>query len=97
MVGGYPHAARTDPRTPYWRPARLLLMLDNGRPVARNAWSKIWMPAARAAGLPPRIGLHIVPHWYAAALIRHGASVKAVQARLGHSSAGVTLDVYGHL
>ena len=30
-------------------------------------------------------------------LIRSGASVKVVQARLGHSSAKTTLDVYGHL
>lgn len=30
-------------------------------------------------------------------MIRSGASVKVVQARLGHSSAKTTLDVYGHL
>lgn len=30
-------------------------------------------------------------------LIRSGASMKAVQVRLGHSSAKTTLDVYGHL
>jgi integrase len=39
----------------------------------------------------------VVRHWYASALIRHGASVKAVHARLGHSSAKATLDVYSHL
>jgi integrase len=88
---------RTDPLAPRRRSARLLFTLDCGRPVTRNVWSAIWMPAARAAGLPPRTGLHVVRHWYASALIRQGASVKAVQARLGHASAGVTLDVYGHL
>jgi integrase len=36
-------------------------------------------------------------HIYASMLIRSGASVKAVQVRLGHSSAKTTLDVYGHL
>jgi len=30
-------------------------------------------------------------------LIRSGASVKVIQARLGHSSAKTTFDVYGHL
>jgi integrase len=30
-------------------------------------------------------------------LIHGGESVKAVQARLGHSSASITLDVYSHL
>lgn len=88
---------RTDPRKPHRRTARLLFTLDSGRPIARNAWSDVWMPAARAAGLPTRTGLHVVRHWYASALIRHGASVKAVQSRLGHASASVTLDVYSHL
>ena len=75
---------RTDPLAPRRRSARLLFTLDCGRPVTRNVWSAIWMPAARAAGLPPRTGLHVVRHWYASAPIRQGASVKAVQARLGH-------------
>jgi integrase len=30
-------------------------------------------------------------------LIRHGESVKVVQARLGHASASETLDTYSHL
>jgi hypothetical protein len=30
-------------------------------------------------------------------VIRQGASVKAVQRRLGHATASITLDVYGHL
>jgi integrase len=36
-------------------------------------------------------------HYYASLLIRSGASVKVVQARLGHASAKTTLDTYGHL
>ncbi len=34
---------------------------------------------------------------YASLLIRHGESVKTVQARLGHASAAETLDNYSHL
>ena len=34
-------------------------------------------------GCRPPTGLHVVRHWYASALIRHGASVKAVQAGWG--------------
>jgi hypothetical protein len=30
-------------------------------------------------------------------MIRQGASVKAVQKQLGHATASVTLDTYGHL
>lgn len=53
--------------------------------------------AARAAGLCDEISLHDLRHFYASLLIRHGASVKTVQARLGHKSATETLDTYGHL
>lgn len=35
--------------------------------------------------------------FYASLLIRNGANVKLVQARLGHKSATETLDTYGHL
>jgi integrase len=40
---------------------------------------------------------HDLRHYYAGLLIRHAESVKVVQARLGHSSAGETLDTYSHL
>ena len=30
-------------------------------------------------------------------MIRQGASVKAVQKQLGHATASITLDTYGHL
>ena len=53
--------------------------------------------AARAAGLSDEITLHDLRHFYASLLIRNGANVKLVQARLGHKSATETLDTYGHL
>ncbi|MGZ8802423.1 MAG: tyrosine-type recombinase/integrase, partial [Mycobacterium sp.] len=42
-------------------------------------------------------GFHALRHDYASLLIRHGESVKTVQARLGHASAVETLDTYSHL
>ena len=41
--------------------------------------------------------MHSLRHLYASQLIRHGESVKTVQARLGHASASETLDTYSHL
>lgn len=53
---------------------------------------------ARAkAGLADWATPHDLRHFYASTLIRSGASIKVVQTRLGHASAKVTLDVYGHL
>jgi integrase len=90
-------ADQTDPRRVGQRAAQLVFTLDDGRPVRRNRWSELWTPAARAAGLPPGTGLHVLRHLYASLLIRHGESVKTVQARLGHASAAITLDTYSHL
>jgi integrase len=54
-------------------------------------------PAARRAGLPDALRAHDLRHTAASLLIRQGASVKAVQKTLGHKSAVMTLDRYGHL
>ena len=52
-------------------------------------------PAVKRAGLSG-VTLHALRHFYASLLIRHGESVKTVQARLGHASAAETLDTYSH-
>ena len=57
----------------------------------------VWRAAVKAAGAPGGTGFHQLRHFYASLLIRHGESVKTVQARLGHASASETLDTYSHL
>ena len=47
---------------------------------------------AALGGVPVRGAVPHVP-----LLIRHGESVKTVQARLGHKTAAETLDTYAHL
>jgi integrase len=54
-------------------------------------------PAARQVGLADTLRAHDLRHTAASLLIRQGASVKAVQKTLGHKSAVMTLDRYGHL
>jgi integrase len=54
-------------------------------------------PAAERAGLPATLRAHDLRHTAASLVIREGASVKAVQRSLGHKSAVMTLDRYGHL
>ena len=68
-----------------------------GRPLSRRAVSRVWAPLMASVGLAPRTGLHALRHFYASLLIRHGESVKVVQARLGHATAAETLDTYAHL
>jgi integrase len=68
----------------------------SGKPVRRTAFGEVWARARTRAGLPP-IGFHACRHTYASTLILAGESVVVVQRRLGHESAAMTLDVYGHL
>ena len=63
----------------------------------RQAFGRLWRPAARAAGIPDGMGLHLLRHYYASLLIRYGESVKTVQARLGHATAAATLGGDSHL
>jgi len=79
-------------------------LVDSGRPAARTHRSGVhdapgWAAsgAARAAGLPPPARQHDRRHTCASLLVREGASIKAVQHHLGHKSASITLDRYGHL
>ena len=57
----------------------------------------MWRVAVKSAGARHGTGFHELRHYYASLLIRHGESVKVVQARLGHASAAETLDTYSHL
>jgi integrase len=74
-----------------------LLFTLGGLSISRQAFGHQWRTPARAAGIPSGQGLHALRHYYASLLIRHGESVKTVQARLGHASAAETLDTYSHL
>ena len=44
----------------------------------------------------PGTRLHDLRHFAASQLLAAGVPVKTVSGRLGHSSAAMTLDVYGH-
>lgn len=61
-----------------------------------NFRSRAWLPAVKAAGLSP-LRLHDLRHTCASLAIAAGADVKVLQRMLGHSSAALTLDRYGHL
>lgn len=75
----------------------LLFTTSQRGAVTREVFGKAWRPAAEGIGMPKDKGLHQVRHFYASLLIAAGRSVKEVQARLGHTSAVETLDVYSHL
>lgn len=79
-------------------PEDLVFPAPLGGPLRPHTWIKsFFKPAVRAAGLPEDLRLYDLRHTAASLMIRDGASVKAVQAQLGHATASITLDTYGHL
>jgi len=64
---------------------------------ASNVRRRWWAKALADAGLPADFKLHKLRHTAASLAIRAGANIKALQNMLGHASAGLTLDRYGHL
>jgi integrase len=61
----------------------------------RNAL-RAFATIANRAGLAG-VGLHTLRHSAASALIASGAHIKVVQELLGHSSYGITADIYSHV
>jgi integrase len=79
-------------------PEALVFTAPLGGPLRPHTWVKsFFKPAVRVAGLPEGLRLYDLRHTCASLLIAQGASVKAVQAQLGHATASITLDTYGHL
>ncbi len=62
-----------------------------------TTFSDAWRGAAEPLGIPSGEGFHQLRHFYASLLIHSGQSVKTIQEYLGHQSAVLTLDTYGHL
>jgi integrase len=78
-------------------PDALLFPGRGGEPLRHGRFYRgAWQPALQRCGLP-HVGVHVLRHSAAAALIASAASPKAVQSILGHRSAAFTLSVYGHL
>ena len=69
---------------------------DGGHIDPDNFRSRIWRPSVAAAGLTP-LRIHDLRHTTASLTIAAGADVKLLQTMLGHASAVMTLDRYGHL
>jgi len=79
-------------------PSDLVFTMPAGGPLRASKWGeRYFRPAVRATGLPEGLRVHDLRHTAASLAIRENASVKIVQAMLGHRSATQTLDRYGHL
>ncbi len=77
-------------------PGGLVFTGPRGGPLRYTWRARRWLPALEAAELEP-MRVHDLRHTAASLMISTGAPIKAVQRQLGHKSAAMTLDKYGHL
>ncbi len=75
----------------------LVFTAPRGGPLRSSPFrQQVWKPAVDAAGLE-QLRIHDLRATAASLMISSGANIKAVQRQLGHASAAMTLDLYGHL
>jgi len=85
---------------PVWAPWEehpdLVFPTHIGTPTDPRNALRAFATIAGRAGLTG-VGLHTLRHSAASALIASGAHLKVVQEMLGHSSYGITADIYSHV
>jgi integrase len=75
----------------------LVFTSPKGSPLDMHSFrSRFWRPATDAAGIPP-VTIHEMRHTCASLSLAAGVDIKMLQQILGHASAAMTLDLYGHL
>ena len=80
-----------------WVDQGLVFANEVGRPIERqNLVRRSFQPLLEKAGCP-RIRFHDLRHTAATLLLSQGVHPKVAQERLGHSTIGMTLDVYSHV
>ncbi|WP_395704754.1 tyrosine-type recombinase/integrase [Rhodococcus ruber] len=81
-----------------WRPEALVFPDSRGGYLrANNVRRRWWDRAVNDSGAPEGLTPHELRHTAASLAITAGANIKTLQRMLGHSSAALTLDRYGHL
>ena len=79
-------------------PEAWLFAAPGGGPLRESNWKRSvrWRAATVAAGVPD-VRVHDLRHTAASLWLAAGADPKVVQRVLGHATAAMTMDLYGHL
>src|SRR5262249_49776441 len=77
-------------------PDALVFCTRDNQPRSPDNLSRRFSQVMTELGLP-HATLHTLRHTHASLLIREGMDILTISRRLGHASASITLNVYGHL
>lgn len=75
----------------------LVFVSTRKTPLSPRNIVRYFKEALRRAGLPDTIRFHDLRHTTATLMLREGVHPKVVQATLGHSQIGLTMDTYSHV
>jgi integrase len=82
----------------YARDLDLVFAGEVGQPLnRRNLVQRHFKPVLEDAELPRELRLYDLRHTCCSLALQAGIPVRVVAERLGHASAAMTLDVYGHV
>lgn len=79
-----------------WTDAGLVFTREDGNPLSPEQVSRRFKLLAHRAGVPV-IRFHDLRHTSASLALAAGVAIKVVSDRLGHSTSGITADLYTHV
>lgn len=80
----------------HWPENQFLFSNESGKPLRPDSISQFWGRFRKRTNLR-EIRFHDLRHTSATILINRGTHAKVIQERLGHSTIGTTMNVYGHV
>jgi integrase len=79
-----------------WEDHDLIFCTSRGKPIHPRNVGRTLDRLCEVAGVP-RLSVHQTRHTHTTLLFQDGQNIKMISERLGHSSVGVTLEIYAHL
>ncbi len=79
-----------------WEDHDLIFCTSHGKPIHPRNIGRTLDRLCEVAGVP-RLSVHQTRHTHTTLLFQDGQNIKMISERLGHSSVGVTLEIYAHL